>query len=98
MDKVKRWRLCQSLYHWTHTLTHTHIYTHTHIQTFIHTYIYIHTIVFTWIKAQAGYYGNELTDKLAKEAARKDDTSFNKISKSEIAQHVRDQSIAKSQT
>jgi len=32
--------------------------------------------VFTWIKASAGKYGNEFADKLAKEAARKDDISF----------------------
>jgi len=33
---------------------------------------------------------NELADKLAKEAARNDDMSFNRIPKSEIAQQVRD--------
>ena len=48
--------------------------------------------------AHAGNYGNELADKLAKKAARKDDISFNKIPKSEIAQHMRDQSIPKWQT
>ena len=31
------------------------------------------TIIFTWIKAHAGNYGKELADKLAKEAARKND-------------------------
>jgi len=83
--------------HTIHTYICIHTYIHTHIHTHIHTYIrtYIHTIVFTWIKAHAGNYGNGLADKLAKEAARKDDISFNRIPKSEIAQHVRDQNIAK---
>jgi ribonuclease HI len=31
--------------------------------------------------AHAGNYGNELADKLAKEAARNDDISFNRIPK-----------------
>jgi len=38
---------------------------------------------YTWIKAHAGHYGNELADQLTKEAARNSDTCYNKIPKSE---------------
>jgi len=47
------------------------------------------TIIFTWIKAHAGIYGNKLADVLAKEAARNDAISFNRIPKSEIVQQAR---------
>jgi len=47
------------------------------------------------MKAHAGNYGSELAEKLAKEAARNDDISLNRIPQSEIAQQVREQSIVK---
>jgi ribonuclease HI len=40
-------------------------------------------VEYTWIKTHAGHYGNELADKLAKEAARNSDICYNKIPKSE---------------
>ena len=41
-------------------------------------------IEYTWIRAHAGHYGNELADKLAKDATRNSDICYNKIPKSEI--------------
>jgi ribonuclease HI len=41
-------------------------------------------IDYTWIKAHARNYGNELADRLAKEATRNNDICYNRIAKSEI--------------
>ena len=52
-------------------------------------------IEFTWIKAHAGHSGNELADKLVKEAIKNREICFNKIPYSEIVHQERQESIAK---
>jgi len=52
-------------------------------------------IEYTWKKAHAGHNGKELADRLAKEAARNSDISYNRIPKSEIEHQEREKSIGK---
>ena len=52
-------------------------------------------IEYTWLKAHAGQYGNELADKFATEAARNSHICHNKIPKSEIKHQEREKSIEK---
>ena len=54
-----------------------------------------YNIEYTWIKAYAGHFGNELADKRAKEATRNSDICYNKIPKSEIEHQEREKSIEK---
>jgi ribonuclease HI len=54
-------------------------------------------IMFSWVKAHIGIFVNELADKLAKEAARSDDTSydFDRIPKSTLYQEAAVETIQK---
>ena len=54
-------------------------------------------IKFSWVKAHAGVYGNEMADRLAKEAARSDGTNYgySRIPKSAIYQEAAEEAIQK---
>ena len=52
-------------------------------------------IEYTWIKAHAAHEGNELADKLAKEATTDSEICYNKIPKSEIEHQEKEISIEK---
>jgi len=41
-------------------------------------------IEFKWVKAHAGIYGNEIADRLAKEATQNDHATYSRIPKSDI--------------
>jgi len=49
----------------------------------------------TWIKVHAENFGNELADRLVKEAVRNSDICYNRIPKSEIEHQEREKSIEK---
>jgi ribonuclease HI len=52
-------------------------------------------IEFSWVKAHVGIYGNEMADRVAKEAARKKDANitFNRIPKSTINYELEEEAI-----
>jgi ribonuclease HI len=52
-------------------------------------------IKFSWVKAHAGIYGNEMADRLAKEAARSDGTNYgyNRIPLSAIYREAAEEAI-----
>ena len=51
--------------------------------------MYEWTIQITWIKAHAVNYGNELADRLAKEATKNKETIYKNIPKIQIVQQVK---------
>jgi hypothetical protein len=61
------------------------------IQCAIYIYIYTHTHTHTY----AGIYGNETTDRLAKEATQNHYVTYSRIPKSTIKKETREESIRK---
>jgi ribonuclease HI len=52
-------------------------------------------IEFKWAKAHAGIYGNEVTDRLAKEATQNHYVTYSTIRRSAIKKDTRNESITK---
>jgi threonine aldolase len=54
-------------------------------------------IIFSWVKAHAGTYGNEIADILAKETARSEDTNyvFTRVPKSTLYQEAEEEAWQK---
>ena len=53
---------------------------------------------FKWVKARAGIYGNEIADRLEKEANQNDHVTYSRIPKSAIIKDNRKESIRKWQS
>jgi ribonuclease HI len=53
---------------------------------------------FKWLKAQAGIYGNEIADRLAKEATQNHYVTYSRIPRSAIKKDTRKESIRKWQS
>ena len=61
----------------------------------MHTYKKNWTIEFKWVKAHAGIYGNEIEDRLAKEATQNYCVTYSRTTKRAIKKDTRKESIRK---